>query len=218
MSAAAQPLLEPGRAYRTRELAQWGKNPTRLAQRLVQEGKLREAAHGLYYAPMPSRFGPAPTSDHELLRGFLGPEPFVITGPAHWNALGLGSTAMFAQTLVYNTRRSAQVLLDGRCFWLRRVCFPNQPRLCLQTPQRSCELNVNIMILIICSIFVDLFRSLCWAAACLRYPVWRGVVVYRHSIKLRRFQGGLRRVWGHCPPRPLSFLGWRLVQRLVETP
>ena len=127
MSAAAQPPLQPGRVYRTRELAQWGKNPTRLAQRLVQEGKLREAAHGLYYAPMPSRFGPAPTSDHELLRGFLGPEPFVITGPARWNALGLGSTAMFAQTLVYNTRRSAQVLLDGRCFWLRRVRFPDQP-------------------------------------------------------------------------------------------
>ena len=67
MSTAAQPQLEPGRAYRTRDLRRWSANPTRLARRLVDEGKLREAAHGLYYAPIPTRFGPAPASSEELL-------------------------------------------------------------------------------------------------------------------------------------------------------
>lgn len=50
MSIAAQPQLEPGRTYRTRDLRAWGANPTRLARRLVDEGKLREAAHGLLRA------------------------------------------------------------------------------------------------------------------------------------------------------------------------
>lgn len=127
MNTPAQPELEPGRAYRTRDLRPWSANPTRLARRLVDEGKLREAAHGLYYAPIPTRFGPAPASDKELLRAFLGGEPFVMTGPPFWNALGLGSTAMFAVILVYNTRRTGEFQLGGRRFLLRRVEFPENP-------------------------------------------------------------------------------------------
>jgi hypothetical protein len=124
MTAPAEPELRAGRAYRTRDLARWGKNPARLAQRLVREGRLREAAHGLYYAPIPSKFGPAPVSDEVLLRAFLDGEPFLISGPPRWNALGLGSTAMFASTLVYNTQRSGEFMLAGRRFLLRRVYFP----------------------------------------------------------------------------------------------
>ena len=127
MSLAAQPNLEPGRAYRTRELRRWSANPTRLARRLVREGKLREAAHGLFYAPVESRFGQAPATEAELLRAFLGNSPFVITGPPRWNALGLGSRAMFAATLAYNTRRTGDYLFDGRRFLLRRVLFPDSP-------------------------------------------------------------------------------------------
>jgi hypothetical protein len=127
VSTAAQPDLEPGRAYRTRELRRWGKNPTRLARRLVQEGKLREAAHGLFYAPVPSRFGEVPASDEALLRAFLNNSPFVITGTPYWNPLGLGSTAMFTVTLAYNTQRTGEFILDGRRFLLKRVFFPDEP-------------------------------------------------------------------------------------------
>ena len=127
MSLAAQPDLEPGRAYRTRELRRWSANPTRLAKRLVRVGKLRQAAHGLFYAPVKSRFGPAPPRPAELLRAFLGGSPFVISGPPKWNALGLGSTAMFAATLVYNTKRTAELTFDGRRYLLRRVLFPQKP-------------------------------------------------------------------------------------------
>jgi hypothetical protein len=127
MTAPAQPELKAGRAYRTRDLARWGRNPARLAQRLVREGRLREACHGLYYAPVSSKFGPAPVADEVLLRAFLDDEPFLISGPPRWNALGLGATAMFAATLVYNTRRSGEFTLAGRHFVLRRVYFPKQP-------------------------------------------------------------------------------------------
>lgn len=127
MPAPVDPRLQPGRAYRTRDLRRWSANPTRLARRLVDEGKLREAAHGLFYAPQKTRFGAAPASDEALLRAFLGGDPFVMTGPPYWNALGLGSTAMFAVTLVYNTRRSGEFRLCGRRFLLRRVYFPKTP-------------------------------------------------------------------------------------------
>ena len=99
LSQTTQPNLEAGRAYRTRDLRRWGANPTRLARRLVSEGKLREAARGLFYAP----------------------------GPPRWNTLGLGSTAMFVATLVYNKRRTGEFTFDGRRFLLRRVLFPESP-------------------------------------------------------------------------------------------
>jgi hypothetical protein len=93
----------------------------------MREGKLRQAAHGLFYAPVESRFGLAPPSQAELLRAFFGGSPFLISGPPKWNALGLGSTAMFAATLVYNTKRSAEFIFDGRRYLLRRVLFPEDP-------------------------------------------------------------------------------------------
>ena len=127
MTAAIRPELEPGRAYRVRELRRWSANPTRLAQRLLREGKLRQAAHGLFYAPVPSRFGPAPPSETEILRAFFGDSPFIISGPPKWNALRLGSTAMFASTLVYNTKRTGDFTFDARRYLLRRVLFPESP-------------------------------------------------------------------------------------------
>ena len=38
------------------------------------------------------------------MRAFLDGGPFVFTGPERWNALGLGTTAMFAVPL-YITKR-----------------------------------------------------------------------------------------------------------------
>lgn len=116
--------LRAGHVYRTRELARFGANAPRLARRLVSSGQLVRLAHGLYAAPEQSRFGPTPPSDEELMRGFLDGAPFVFTGPERWNPLGLGSTAVFAQRLVYNTKRSGTFRFAGRQFVLRRVRFP----------------------------------------------------------------------------------------------
>lgn len=127
MTAAAQPTFEPGRVYRTRELTQWSANAPRLAQRLVRDGQLVQLAHGLFAAPRRSRFGEVPPTDEALLRAFLDGEPFVFTGPERWNALGLGTTAVFATPLVYNTKRSGRFAFGGRQFLLRRVAFPETP-------------------------------------------------------------------------------------------
>jgi hypothetical protein len=124
---AAQPVLEPGRVYRTRELARWSANAPRLALRLVRDGALVPLAHGLFAAPQASRFGVVPPTDEAVLRAFLNGEPFVFTGPERWNALGLGTTAVFAMPLVYNTKRSGRFTFGERHFLLRRVAFPKAP-------------------------------------------------------------------------------------------
>ena len=123
---AAVPL-EPGTVYRTAWLRRWGENPTRLAQRLERRGLVRRLGHGLFYAPKMSRFGEVPPSDEALLNAFLDGTPYVVTGPSRWNALGLGSTALFAHPLVYNTKRTGTFSVGGRTFDLRRVAFPSAP-------------------------------------------------------------------------------------------
>ena len=64
-----------------------------------------------------------------MLRAFQDGDAFIITGPPVWNALGLGSTQMFAHPLVYNRKRSGLFNLGGRMFDLRRVRFPDHPTL-----------------------------------------------------------------------------------------
>ena len=61
------------------------------------------------------------------MRAFLEGAPFVFTGPDHWNTLGLGTTAVFAAPLVYNTKRSGTFHFGGRRFVLRRIAFPENP-------------------------------------------------------------------------------------------
>ncbi len=127
MPAAATVELHPGTVYRTAHLGRWGANPTRLARRLEAEGRLRRLSQGLYYAPRKSKFGEVPPSDEALLDAFLDGSPWIVTGPPRWNALGLGSTQLFARPLVYNTMLSGTRTVGGRTFEFRRVSFPPEP-------------------------------------------------------------------------------------------
>lgn len=127
MSTASSPKLQPGRTYRTHEFSAWGKNAPRLAKRLAREGQLVRLGRGLWASPRQGRFGTVLPSDAELVRGFLDGAPFIFTGSDRWNALGLGTTAVAAVSLVYNTKRSGRFVLDGRPFEFRRVAFPEDP-------------------------------------------------------------------------------------------
>ncbi len=123
----AKPRLKAGRVYRTRDLAPWGKNASRLARRLTRDGQLVRLGHGLFSRPRRGRFGTVPPSDEESMRAFLDGGPFVFTGPDRWNTLGLGTTAVFPMPLLYNTKRSGTFDIGGRRFRLRRVAFPTRP-------------------------------------------------------------------------------------------
>lgn len=54
-----------------------------------------------------------PPSAKEVVRAFVKDSPYVFTGPEYWNALGLGSTAVFPVQPVYNTKRSGEYQLGG---------------------------------------------------------------------------------------------------------
>lgn len=83
--------------------------------------------NGLFFHPRASKFGPVPPSDDEILKRFLDGSPYVVTGTERWNALGLGTTAASASSLVYNRKRSGRFTLAGKVFDLRRVSFPEHP-------------------------------------------------------------------------------------------
>lgn len=123
------PAMTPGRLYRTRELHVFSANPSRWAKRLVEQGVLRQAHHGLYYAPLQTRLGPVGPTRDELLHAFLCSDDYLVTGPYFWNAMGLGTTQLFAVTLVYNRERSGKVDVGGVPVWFRRVRFPKNPPL-----------------------------------------------------------------------------------------
>lgn len=125
MPAAAQPVLELGHVYRTHDLMPWGKNAPRLAQRLVRAGLLRQLRHGLFEAPRPTKFGLAPADDDQLVRAYLGTDDYLFTGSVQWNALRLGATGVQAVTLVYNKKRTEDVVLGKRQFQFRRVAYPS---------------------------------------------------------------------------------------------
>jgi hypothetical protein len=118
--------LTPGRVYRTAELKRWGSNPTRLAEQLVATGALRKLRHGLYYRPERSKWGAVPPARGEVLRAVLKGTPFVVTGSGAWNALALGSTAVFATPLVYNSKLSCEMTIGAFRFAFRRVRFPRR--------------------------------------------------------------------------------------------
>jgi len=123
-SPTHQPLRR-GHVYRTGDLH--GANPARVAKRLVAEGKLQRLGRGLFVHPTKGRFGQVPPDDTEVMRAFLDGDSFVMTGPERWNALGLGTTAVYAAQLVYNRKRTGRFTFGGRPFDLRRVEFPDAP-------------------------------------------------------------------------------------------
>lgn len=126
MGAAANVTLTPGTVFRTASLRRWGDNPTRLARRLEQEGRVERLGHGFLYVPRETKFGTIPPTEDALLDALLDGTPYLVTGPVRWNTLGLGSTALHVHPLVYNTKRTGTFTLGGRTFELRRVGFPRE--------------------------------------------------------------------------------------------
>ncbi len=114
--------------YRTEYFAKYTRNPSRLATRLVRDGKLRRLRKGMFYVPG-EKIGSVEVlpPDRALLRSFFRGRPYLYSGNVAWNSLGLGTTAVEAVALIYNTTRTGRLEIDGRRFDLRRVRFPRKP-------------------------------------------------------------------------------------------
>lgn len=111
--------LYPGKVYRRADLEPWSTAVDRHLQELVAEGYLQKLAGGLYYAPKQTVFGVAPADDATLVEAFLKDHRFLIHSFNAYNALGVGTTQLYNETVVYNHKRHGRFRLGKRVFDFR---------------------------------------------------------------------------------------------------
>jgi len=111
--------LKPGRAYRREKLARWSTAVDRHLKQLVEQGVLKKLSGGLYACPKETAFGPAPASDKDVVGAFLKDDRFLLASPNAYNSLGVGTTQLYDQTVVYNHKRHGEFQLGGRKFAFR---------------------------------------------------------------------------------------------------
>lgn len=117
--------LRAGQVYRRGDLTKWSKAVDRHLQRLQEEETLVKLAGGLYYCPKETAFGFAPAKETKLVSAFLKDTHFLLSSPNAYNSLGLGTTQLYNETIVYNHKRHGKVTLDGREFnFVRKANFP----------------------------------------------------------------------------------------------
>ena len=77
-------------------------------------------------APRKTRFGSAPASPEKLVETFLGDDRFLMVSPNAYNSLGLGTTQLYNEPVVYNRKRHGHFKLDGRPYDFRmRASVPS---------------------------------------------------------------------------------------------
>ncbi len=122
-----QEHLQPGQVYRRTDLAQWSNSVDRHLQQLVGKGVIQKLAGGLYYYPKKTAFGDVPPEDATLVRAFLKDDHFYMASLNAYNSLGVGTTQLYNEKLVYNHKRDGRYNLNGRqFFFLKRARFPEK--------------------------------------------------------------------------------------------
>jgi len=117
--------LRPGRVYRRSDLMQWSNAVDRHLQQLVKEGAVQKLSGGVYYCPEKTSFGDVPPAEEVLVRAFLKDDHFYIASLNAYNSLGVGTTQLYNERLVYNYKRDGRHSLNGRPFYfLKRPRFP----------------------------------------------------------------------------------------------
>jgi len=111
--------LRPGQVYRREDLAGWSNAVDRHLKCLLENGTLTKLAGGLYYCPKKTAFGDAPAEDGKLVESFLKDHRFLLASPNAYNALGVGTTQLYNETVVYNRKRHGHFDLGGRTFDFR---------------------------------------------------------------------------------------------------
>lgn len=112
--------LRSGKVYRRDDLVQWSTSVDRHLQQLLAEGYLTKLSGGLYYRPKATVFGNAPAEDAALVEAFLKDHRYLLTSPNAYNALGVGATQLYNETVVYNHKRHGKFMLGGREFDFRK--------------------------------------------------------------------------------------------------
>lgn len=111
--------LRPGQAYRRKDLAKWSNAVDRHVRVLMDEGRLEKVSQGLYMTPRKTKFGSAAAKPEKLVEAFLGDDRFLMVSPNAYNGLGVGTTQLYNEPVVYNRKRHGRFKLDGRTYDFR---------------------------------------------------------------------------------------------------
>lgn len=112
--------LKPGEVYRREDLVKWTKSVDRHLEALQDDGTLQRVAQGLYYVPERSVFGVLPPDEYKLVRAFLKEDKFLLTSRTAYNSLGVGTTQLYNERVVYNRKRHETVKLGNRTFTFKK--------------------------------------------------------------------------------------------------
>jgi hypothetical protein len=113
-------LLVQGRVYRRSDFTSVSSNVDRNLKELVNRGELTKLQNGLYLRPRKTPFGEALADEDELLQKFLDDDHFVVYGPSMFNSLGLGTTQLYNEKVVFNRKRHGVMSLGGRTYTFYR--------------------------------------------------------------------------------------------------
>ena len=111
--------LRRGSVYRRSDLELWSNAVDRHIKQLLEDGTLIKLSGGLYHYPKKTVFGNAPADDEALVTAFLKDNRFLLTSLNAYNALGVGTTQLYNETVVYNHKRHGRYELGGRIFDFR---------------------------------------------------------------------------------------------------
>jgi hypothetical protein len=111
--------LRLGKVYRREDLTKWSTSVDRHLKQMVEAGELTKLSGGVYYYPKETAFGKAPAEDKSLVEAFLKDDRFLLTSPNAHNAVAVGATQLYNETVVYNHKRHGQFKLGGRMFDFR---------------------------------------------------------------------------------------------------
>jgi hypothetical protein len=94
---------------------------------LLKEETLQKLSQGLYYFPEETTFGKTPPEEEVLVRSFLKDDRFLLTSPNAYNSLGVGTTQLYNQRIVYNYKRHGEFKLGNKKFSFRvKPHFPKK--------------------------------------------------------------------------------------------
>ncbi len=118
--------LKAGKVYRRADLLPYTTAPDRHLAALVSDGSLTKVSQGVYYVPRTTDFGVPPPDAKTLVKSFLKDEHFLILSPNMYNMLGIGTTLLYNDLLVYNHKRHGHFELGGVKFrFHRKQDFPS---------------------------------------------------------------------------------------------
>lgn len=119
--------LKRGEVYRRNDLTKWSNAVDRHLDILVDDGTLQKLSRGVYYYPKETVFGKTPPEEQVLIRSFLKDNNFLLTSQNDYNQLGVGTTQLYNQRIVYNHKRHGEFNLGGRKFSFRlKPRFPKK--------------------------------------------------------------------------------------------